>query len=251
MTNKHLPVLAVTALFVGFCSSVQAGPVTVAAYLAGTYRIHVGTTGPPVNIDGSLIGANGQPVTPEAGADFTITLAKHSGFVIITSKVSGMEPTVEHISGPGTIGVTPNSPGESGYESLIYLGSSTATSLGGSVVSVSILGGPSVSYVTNSGDTFQTIFNKLIPALDSDGVDAFQSGNSLVVLSNITNQDTLAGAVSFVTTDPVLSFGIQAGTVPEPSSLILLSIAVAALGGHAWYRRDRNDVPMKVKCCRP
>ena len=176
--------------------------------------------------------------------NFTIVNANLSGYVKIISNIPGSEPTVERQPfapplGLITGGMTPDFPGEQGFASLVFVGSPWLTSPGGSIVSVGIVGGDFAFYEVQPGDNFQDIFNVLIPELDADGIRAFQVGDSLEVLSNITNQDTLAGAVSFDSTDPVLPFDAEFGTVPEPSTLLLLGPAVV---GMFWKLRSTRGV---------
>lgn len=230
-------------------SRAGAGDIPVIAGLGGTFRITV--AGIAEEVDGPLA-----PGAQPPGANFTIVAGKKPGFVIIHSTIANQEPTVlrQVAFAPAqgqdtfTIGVIPTLPGESGSESLIFTGSSTEQSLGGSTIAVSILGGSEAAYTTLPGDTFSDVYSHLVTALDAEGVDAYQSGTSLVVISTVSDATTLAGAVEFTSSDPTLSFGVMAATVPEPASLVLLGLGLACLCVYIFIRKiytRRNGLGLK------
>ena len=129
-----------------------------------------------------------------------------------------------------------------GYESLVFTGSSTDTAAAGSVFSIGVVGGPTASYTTMAGDTYMAIYSNLLLTLESDGINVFQAGIDLTVLSTITNPSTFAGAVNFSSIDPILKFEVEAGTVPEPASLALVAIGIiVGLLGHGSRQRFLRD----------
>lgn len=221
-------------------SLAYAGPVTL-FILPGTYRITNGQGAPPELVSSGDLVPNGQP----AGSTFTFA-AGPPGYIVITSTNSKFEPTVQKLAfapaAPGgtfTIGVTADFPGEQGYAALDFTGLIADASAGGSTISVGLVGGDTASYTTTAGDTFETVFDNLLSELHGDGIDAYQMGDDLVVLSNISNPNTLAGAVDFTSDDPNLAFDAEAGTlVPEPSSLTMVLSGFAGILGYGWRRRS-------------
>jgi hypothetical protein len=116
-------------------------------------------------------------------------------------------------------------------------GGDIALSAVSSSISVGTLGGGQASYTTLAGDTYADIFSHLDSSLSGLGISVEESGVNLIVLSNISDDTTLAGAVEFATTDPGLTFAVQVGSVPEPSGFILLGIGTLCLIGYVARRR--------------
>jgi hypothetical protein len=223
-------------------SPVQAGAIgTGPVSPSGVYVITIPGF-PPVSVSGVAM----KSLTPPPGAKFTLTKGPIAGIILVTSTVPGAEPNMDVTPGASfafgtqTIGMLPSFPGEVGFESLVITGSSTDTAAGGSIISVGILGGSTASYATKAGDTYLTIYSNLLSDLHSDGIDTFQSGVDLTVLSTITDPNTFAGAVDFATTDPNLPFNIQAGTVPEPAGLTLVATGIVGLLGYGQRRSNRG-----------
>ena len=241
----------------GLCgpSISQGGPIIVQNFTwvaTSSWRVTVGPPGGQTSETFGPSDPNGTltpSATAPAGAGFTITKTKN-GNIKITSTGS-YEPTVERtaFAPPAPVvnpqvyvmGQTPSFPGELGYVSIVPVGSSLVSSAsGGATVSLGIVGGYTADYVTQAGDTFQTIENNLVASLDANGVDAFIAGRSVDVISSISDQDTLAGAVAFGDGDTTLQFNEICGTVPDASStLALLGIGVSLLGC-AWRWRSAH-----------
>jgi hypothetical protein len=236
------------ALRWAFCALAIAGlfgPSTLHAHyldvldFGGNYRILVGGQNPEtMPLSGTV---------PD-GAGFTITnMGKTPGGTTIyrvTSTVNGQEPSVERqmvaaVAAAETMGVLADGSGELGYALLADLGPANDASLGGSTFAVGISGGTIASYKTQPGDTFQTITNNLVSYLDANGVNAFISSRSLEVISNISDEATLTGAVTMQSDDPGFQLQMTAGTVPEPSTFALLSIGVISLLAYGWRQQRK------------
>ena len=201
-----------------------------------------------ISVDGFASDTFNGPLVPggqPAGSDYTITAGRNAGDVVITSIIAGKEPNVNQqiIQGQNVafIGGTDPGLGEIGYASLWDAGPITDASQGGSTWIAGIEGGYVATYQTQVGDTWQTISGYLVNSLVANGVDALSSGTSLEIISQITDPNTLKGAVIFDTADTGFTPEVQVGTVPEQSStLFLLCLGALSLLAYDWRRLNEK-----------
>lgn len=240
--------IVVTLFFffnLAFSSPAHANPVGVVALPGGSFRITpAGPGGVPELYTSAELLSMGNAGSKSGQFKFSIGKV---GQVVITSLLPGndFEPKVERLAlGPAlpsstfTVGVFADDPGEQGFASLDFTGLNTDFTSGGSVISIGITDGSTATYDTLAGDTIATVFASLLASLQNDGVNAYINGDHLVVLGNITDNDTLAGEVTFTTTDPTFQFDAAAGTlVPEPSSLALVASGMVGIAGCMRRRR--------------
>jgi hypothetical protein len=234
--------IVVTLLFffnLAFSSPARANPISIVALPGATFRITPAGPGgvPEIYTSAELLSLGN---SGSKSGQFKFSIGK-VGQVVITSLLTGadFEPIQERLAlGPAlpsstfTVGVFADNPGEQGFASLDFTGLNTDITAGGSVISIGITGGSTATYDTLAGDTISTVFANLLASLQGDGVNAYINGDHLVVLGNITDNDTLAGEVTFTTTDPTFAFDVGAGTlVPEPSSLALVASGVVGIAG--------------------
>jgi len=225
-------------------SIAHAGPISVKIE-QGLWKVKTGPKSTSVDVVGSELATF---TVPKGTTNFTITKdPKKDGYAVITSttpKDLTTEPTATKVAfgpdpsgGTYTVGVFDVGP-EMGYASLNFTGLSTDTSAGGTLISIGIEGGATAAYDTVVGDTFANIFSSLISTLQADGVDAYESGNNLVVVSN-ADPDTYAGTIDFTDTDPAFQFDVEAGTLqtPESASWIMLASGLMGIVARGWGRR--------------
>ena len=179
-----------------------------------------------------------------AGAQYTFTWDATGTWIQVTPNCGQGEPDgriminplnpaggVVGMAGGAAIGTVPAN--EVGLASLIFAGGQGDTATGAFSISMGLQDGFAATYSTVAGDSYQNVFNALLPQLLANNINAYISGSALDIIQTIPNNGSPSGAVVAAWGDPGLafSFSVSSITIPEPSTVafLLLSFGLGAV----------------------
>lgn len=206
--------------------------------LSGTFTI----TGAGVTVDGFTVNANSQWAIEVGGASSPSVPAINSVIQnnIVTSTIYGIQIGAE--GGPGSLQVPLNS---MVLDNLVQAGNSdivlfntAGNTICGNTITRSGFSGINIYYSDNDSVQFNSVSNSALTAIRLRGAH----GNLVEYNDGSGNgqPDIQEGEGSSGNTI-LHNFGPDAHPVPEPSSLVLAVVGMAALGGCAWRTRKRTQ----------